>query len=98
MNRINTGTFSIQDLCVWQVVLAICAILFILINSGKERPLTRAVRFGCYDRERISQGQWWRLLTVGFTHIRPWHIAMNMLATSVVCCHSAGLCHWRKPS
>lgn len=80
MNRINTGTFSIQDLCVWHVVLAVCAILFILINSGKERPLTRAVRFGCYDRERISQGQWWRLLTVGFTHIRPWHIAMNMLA------------------
>lgn len=80
MNGFNTGIHSIQDLCVWQIVLAVCAVFFILINSGKGRPLDRAVRFGCYDRQRISQGQWWRLLTVGFTHIRPWHIAMNMLA------------------
>ena len=81
MNSFNTGTFTLQDLCVWQVVLAICAVIFILINSGKGgQQLDRAVRLGCYDRERIRRGQWWRLVTVGFTHIRPWHIAMNMYA------------------
>ena len=81
MTARGVDTLLNGGLCVWHVVLAICAVIFILINSGKgSRPLERAVRYGCYDREKIRQGQWWRLITVGFTHIRPWHIAMNMLA------------------
>jgi membrane associated rhomboid family serine protease len=69
-----------EGLSVWLVVLAVCGVIFIYIVSGRGDSLKRAVRCGCYDRERIRQGQWWRLLTVGFTHIQPWHIAMNLMA------------------
>ena len=65
---------------VWLAVLLVCGAVFLYINSGKGDQLSRAVRCGCYDREKIRQGQWWRMLTVGFTHIRPWHLAMNLYA------------------
>ena len=67
-------------LSVWLAVLVVCGIVFIYITSGGPDKTSRAVKCGCYDREQIRQGQWWRLLTVGFTHIQPWHIAMNLLA------------------
>ncbi len=80
----NNPSILSEGMSVWLVVLAICAIVFFYIISGNihsgSDQLSRAVRCGCYDRERIRQGQWWRLLTVGFTHIQPWHIAMNLLA------------------
>lgn len=61
-------------------VLAVCFVVFLIIRSGKGDGgrLKMAVRCGCYDRERIRKGQWWRLLTVGFTHIQGWHIAVNL--------------------
>lgn len=69
-----------EGISVWLLVLAACGILFFYIVSGNGDPLGRAVRCGCYDKERIRRGQWWRLVTVGFTHMQPWHIAMNLLA------------------
>ncbi len=65
---------------VWLAVLAVCAIAFFYISSSGAGRLERAVKCGCYDRVRIQRGEWWRLVTVGFTHIQPWHIAMNLLA------------------
>jgi rhomboid protease GluP len=62
-------------------VLAACAVVFILINNGPESGrIGRAVKYGCYDRALIYEGQWWRMVTVGFTHIQPWHLAMNLYA------------------
>lgn len=60
--------------------LLICFIVFLIIRSGKGQSgrLDMAVRCGCYDRVRISRGQWWRLVTVAFTHIQGWHIAVNL--------------------
>ena len=69
-----------EGLSVWLAVLIVCGAVFLYINSGKGDTLARAVRCGCYDRDRIRHGQWWRVLTVGFTHIRPWHLAMNLYA------------------
>ncbi len=69
-----------EGVSVWLIVLGVCAVIFFYIATGKNDQLSRAVKCGCYDRERIQRGQWWRFLTVGFTHIQPWHIAMNMLA------------------
>ena len=69
-----------EGISVWLAVLFVCGGLFFYINSGKGDQHARAVKCGCYDRERIRQGQWWRMLTVGFIHIRPWHIAMNLYA------------------
>jgi len=68
---------------VWLAVFVICAVEFFYINSGstgQSERLRRAVKGGCYDREAIRRGEIWRLLTVGFTHIAPWHIAMNLYA------------------
>lgn len=76
----NRPSILSEGISVWLVVLAVCAIVFFYILSGGPDKTARAVKCGCYDRERIRQGQWWRMLTVGFTHIQPWHIAMNMLA------------------
>ncbi len=76
----NSSPLFNEGLSVWLVVLGICAVIFFYITSGGSDKTSRAVKCGCYDKERIRQGQWWRLLTVGFTHIQPWHIAMNMLA------------------
>ena len=69
-----------EGFSVWLAVAAVCGIVFFYILSGGPDKIARAVKCGCYDRERIRRGQWWRLLTVGFTHIQPWHIAMNLLA------------------
>ncbi len=76
----NQSSLLSEGVSVWLVVLGICAVVFFYIASGSNDKTARAVKCGCYDRERIRRGQWWRLLTVGFTHIQPWHIAMNMLA------------------
>ncbi len=81
MYRYANGTSILSEgVSVWLIVLGICAVIFFYIASGSNDKTQRAVQCGCYDRERIRRGQWWRLLTVGFTHIQPWHIAMNMLA------------------
>lgn len=81
MTGVGVNSLFRDGLCVWHVVFGLCAVIFMLINSGSAgTPLEKAVRLGCYDRVRISRGQWWRILTVGFTHIRPWHIAMNLYA------------------
>ncbi len=69
-----------EGMNVWLVVLFACGIVFMYINSGKGDTLERAIRCGCYDRERIRNGQWWRMVSVGFTHIQPWHLAMNLYA------------------
>ena len=78
--RMNGSSILSGGLSVWLVVLLACAAIFFYINTGDKDRLARAVRCGCYDRVRISKGQWWRLVTVGFTHIRPWHAAMNLYA------------------
>ncbi len=75
----NNAYLLSEGVSVWLITLAVCGAAFFYIVSGNNH-LERAVRCGCYDRDRIKGGQWWRLLTVGFTHIQPWHIAMNMLA------------------
>lgn len=64
-------------------VCVICLIIFAIIRLGKggadrSALLKRAVACGCYDRVRIRKGQWWRIFTVGFTHIQGWHIAVNL--------------------
>ena len=67
-------------LSVWLVTLLICGAVFLYIHSGSGDTTRRAVKCGCYDREAIRRGQWWRMVTVGFTHIQPWHLAMNLHA------------------
>jgi len=76
----RTSSILNEGPSVWLAILLICGLVFFYINGGKGDSLARAVRCGCYDRERMRRGQWWRAVTVGFTHIRPWHIAMNLYA------------------
>lgn len=77
---------------VMMVTLVVCLVIFAIIRLGgnaggrtglpgradRSKLLSRAVVCGCYDRVRIKKGQWWRILTVGFTHIQGWHIAVNL--------------------
>lgn len=65
---------------VMAVTIVICVMVFLAIRGrkGKSGRMGKAVALGCYDRERILRGQWWRLLTVGFTHIEPWHLLVNL--------------------
>lgn len=76
---------NLTDRPVMTLTLAACLAVFLIISLGKGQGgkarsdrLRRAVACGCYDRARISKGQWWRMLTVGFTHIEPWHLLVNL--------------------
>lgn len=71
---------------VMTATLILCFLVFLIIRSGKGKGgrLEKAVACGCYDREKIRSGQWWRVLTVGFTHMEGWHIAVNLYSLYVL--------------
>ena len=60
-------------------VIAVCAVLFIILNRSQE-PLDTAVKYGAMMPLRVKRGEYWRLLTAGFLHIRIPHILMNLFA------------------
>lgn len=60
-------------------VIAVCAVLFIILNRSQE-PLDTAVKYGAMMPLRVKRGEYWRLITAGFLHIQIWHFLMNMLS------------------
>lgn len=37
-----------------------------------------------YDRAAVSAGEWWRLLTAGYSHVGAVHLALNFAALSLI--------------
>ena len=74
--------FSFKELKVTYIIMALCLLIFAVINL---RPMglsksAWAVLLGAYYRPFLLAGEYWRLLTVGFVHVDVWHVLMNMTA------------------
>jgi rhomboid protease GluP len=63
-------------------VALVCCILFLCIHlSGFDGNDTeKAVLYGAYYKPFVLAGEWWRLVTVGFVHVEPWHLFMNVMS------------------
>lgn len=59
------------------LVIGICVIVWFLIHFNDRQDLvTKFALIPWY----VRQGQWYRILTVGFIHIQVYHLFMNMYA------------------
>ena len=62
-------------------VMIICFIVFVLTNFFPvSTPSETSILLGAYYKPFIIAGEYWRLLTVGFTHVSLWHLFVNMMA------------------
>ncbi len=58
--------------------IAICVLIFVGINSEKANSWDAFSKWGYLPAARIWSGAYWGLITNGFVHIAPWHLAFNM--------------------
>jgi rhomboid protease GluP len=40
--------------------------------------------YGAVDNAQLANGEWWRLLTAQFVHVRPAHMLFNVVALLVI--------------
>jgi membrane associated rhomboid family serine protease len=74
-----------QSVLVTQVILAVNVLVF-LFTAFQARSLTdndfsNAFQYGeLYGSATLGGGEWWRVLTSGFLHFGPIHVAVNMFS------------------
>jgi len=65
-------------------LIALNAVIFVwtVVQAGSVSANVNAALFGEWALvpERVATGEWWRVLTSGFLHVGPIHLAFNMLA------------------
>jgi membrane associated rhomboid family serine protease len=74
-----------QSVLVTQVILAVNVLVFLLtvVQAGSltDNELAPAFQYGAlYGDATLGHGEWWRILTNGFLHYGPIHIAVNMFS------------------
>ncbi|MFF1607796.1 rhomboid family intramembrane serine protease [Amycolatopsis sp. NPDC058278] len=74
-----------QSVLVTQVILAVNVLVFLLtvVQAGSlnDNDLSSAFQHGAlYGDATLGHGEWWRILTNGFLHYGPIHIAVNMFS------------------
>jgi membrane associated rhomboid family serine protease len=74
-----------QSVLVTQVILAVNVLVFLLtvVQAGSltDNELASAFQHGAlYGDATLGHGEWWRILTNGFLHYGPIHIAVNMFS------------------
>ncbi|HSZ30151.1 MAG TPA: rhomboid family intramembrane serine protease [Pseudonocardiaceae bacterium] len=73
---------------VMPILIAINVAVFVVtvVQAGSLSNNTSAALFQQWalQPEAVAQGAWWQLLTSGFLHIGPLHIAFNMIALWVI--------------
>lgn len=62
------------------IIGGICLVVFLLIHVLPFGNTDNAILLGCYYKPFVLAGEYWRLLTVGFTHVKSYHIFMNLVA------------------
>jgi membrane associated rhomboid family serine protease len=74
-----------QSVLVTQVILAVNVLVFLLTvfqaRSLTSNELSSLFQYGSlYGDATLGHGEWWRVLTNGFLHYGPIHIAVNMFS------------------
>jgi membrane associated rhomboid family serine protease len=74
-----------QSVLITQVILAVNVLVFLLtvVQAGSltDNELAPAFQYGAlYGDATLGHGEWWRILTNGFLHYGPIHIAVNMFS------------------
>ncbi|MFJ7211058.1 rhomboid family intramembrane serine protease [Amycolatopsis sp. NPDC098790] len=74
-----------QSVLVTQVILAVNVLVFLItvVQAGSlnDNELSTAFQYGTlYGDATLGHGEWWRVLTNGFLHFGPIHIAVNMFS------------------
>lgn len=74
-----------QSVLVTQVILAVNVLVFLLtvVQAGSltSNELSSLFQYGSlYGDATLGHGEWWRVLTNGFLHYGPIHIAVNMFS------------------
>ncbi len=74
-----------QSVLVTQVILAVNVLVFLVTvvqaKSLSDNDLSSLFQYGAlYGDATLGHGEWWRVLTNGFLHYGPIHIAVNMFS------------------
>lgn len=66
-------------------IMVVCIAVFAGIHLlGWQNSSEAAIFLGAYYKPMILCGEWWRLLTVGFTHIEAMHLFVNLYALNIM--------------
>ncbi len=74
---VNARSIKAMDMPVTKVLIAINAVIFVFTEFVKTNPTINQRKFALYA-PNVADGQLWRVVTSGFLHYGPIHIAMNM--------------------
>jgi len=68
------------------IAINVAVFAFTVVQAGSLSNNAEAPLFGQWALQpaAVAQGAWWQLLTSGFLHIGPLHIAFNMIALWVI--------------
>lgn len=68
------------------IVINVAVFVITVVQAGSLSNNSQAPLFGQWALQpaAVEQGAWWQLLTSGFLHIGPLHLAFNMIALWVI--------------
>ena len=68
------------------IAINVAVFVFTVVQAGSLSHNSDAPLFGQWALQpaAVTHGDWWRLLTSGFLHIGPLHLAFNMIALWVI--------------
>ena len=68
------------------IAINVAIFVFTVVQAGSASNNSEAPLFGQWALQpaAVTQGAWWQLVTSGFLHIGPLHLAFNMIALWVI--------------
>jgi membrane associated rhomboid family serine protease len=68
------------------IAINVAVFVFTVVQAGSVSNNSEAPLFGQWALQpaAVAQGAWWQLVTSGFLHIGPLHLAFNMIALWVI--------------
>ena len=79
--KVRTAASLRGDPQLTYALIAACVITYVAVamsGGGIEGPGSRIYAWGALIPSEVADGEWWRIVTNGFLHYGPLHIAFNM--------------------